>query len=91
VSYQVHFSPRAEKELAALSKGDQQRIVSKVEEKLVNDPRPPGVKALQGAIGGVKETVYRLRVGDFRVLYTVHDGRRLVLVIDLGNRREVYR
>jgi mRNA interferase RelE/StbE len=50
------------------------------------DPRPPGCKELAGDIA-----YYRIRVGDYRVLYEVRDREILVLVIKIGHRREVYR
>lgn len=51
---------------------------------LAEDPRPPGVKALAGPLGG-------LRVGDWRIVYRVEDERLVVLVVRVGNRREVHR
>jgi mRNA interferase RelE/StbE len=49
-------------------------------------PRPPGAKALTGMT-----SVLRIRVGDYRILYEVQDDRLMVLVIDVGHRREIYR
>jgi len=53
---------------------------------LSGDPRPPGVEKLRGA-----ENLWRVRVGDYRIIYTVRDEVVLVLVIRIGHRREVYR
>jgi mRNA interferase RelE/StbE len=53
---------------------------------LAGDPHPPGSKELQGA-----GDLYRIRVGDYRVLYTVEHDRLVVLVVDVGNRRDIYR
>ena len=53
---------------------------------LAADPRPPGAKALVGIVG-----VLRIRVGAYRVLYEVQDDHLVVLVIDVGHRREIYR
>jgi mRNA interferase RelE/StbE len=50
------------------------------------DPRPPGVKKLKG-----EEGIYRIRDGDFRIIYKLEDQRLLILVLSVGNRREVYR
>ncbi len=55
-------------------------------ESLARDPRPPGCKALVGEPGA-----YRIRAGDWRVVYTVDDDAILVVVVKLGHRREVYR
>jgi mRNA interferase RelE/StbE len=53
---------------------------------LANNPRPPGVTKLQGA-----EDRYRIRVGDYRVIYSIVDAALLVLVLEVLNRREAYR
>jgi mRNA interferase RelE/StbE len=85
LSYQVDFTPKALKDLEALDRSIQRRVVEKVT-ALGEDPRPPGAKALQGSKG-----LYRVRVGDYRIIYTVEDGKLLVLVVSVGHRREVYR
>jgi mRNA interferase RelE/StbE len=51
---------------------------------LAEDPRPPGARALQGRPG------LRVRVGDYRIIYTVEDDVLLVVVVRLGHRRDVY-
>jgi mRNA interferase RelE/StbE len=53
---------------------------------LAEEPRPPGVVKMQGAEG-----YYRLRIGDYRVVYAIEDDVLLVLVVRIGHRREVYR
>jgi mRNA interferase RelE/StbE len=53
---------------------------------LAEEPRPPGSKKLRG-----EEGFYRIRVGDYRAIYRVEDDRRVVLVIDVGNRRDIDR
>ena len=52
--------------------------------RLADQPRPPGCKKLTGI------DAWRIRVGDFRVVYEIHDDRLLVLVVRIGHRREVY-
>jgi mRNA interferase RelE/StbE len=54
-------------------------------EKLANDPRPPGCRKLAGT-----SDRYRIRVGDYRIVYRVDDGKVTVLVLLIGHRREVY-
>ena len=73
---------------SALAKLDKpvRRHVQAAIDALGAQPRPPGAIALQGLPGA-----YRIRVGDYRVIYTVDGGRLVVLVIDLGHRREIYR
>ncbi|MBF0152290.1 MAG: type II toxin-antitoxin system RelE/ParE family toxin [Magnetococcales bacterium] len=53
---------------------------------LTLDPRPPGARKLEGV-----SNTWRVRVGDYRILYIIRDDRLLVLVISIGHRREVYR
>ena len=84
MAYRVELSNRAKRDLAALSPQVQTRIV-KALRTLEANPRPPGVEKLTGEEG------YRLRVGDYRILYEVHDKILLVFVVKIGNRREVYR
>lgn len=83
--YRLLFKPSAERAFLALSKDMRERIDKRLM-VLHETPRPPGIKALTGEPG-----VYRLRVGDYRVLYEVHDDQVVVLVLKIGHRREVYR
>ena len=53
---------------------------------LEDNPRPPGVKKLKG-----QRDHWRVRVGDWRIVYTIQDRELIVLVLQIGNRREVYR
>ena len=52
---------------------------------LAQDPRPSGCHKLSG------REAWRIRVGDYRIIYEIHDGMLLVMVVDLGHRREIYR
>lgn len=71
--------------MAAVPRRDQQRIRAAID-ILANEPRPPGCIALTGETG-----VYRVRVGDYRIVYEVLDVRLLVHVVRVGHRRDVYR
>jgi mRNA interferase RelE/StbE len=83
--WRVGFEPRAERELAALGGSVRARVV-KALTRLAADPRrAANVKALAG------DDLYRLRVGDWRVIYALRDDRLLILVVRIGHRREVYR
>ena len=82
--YQVIIKRPAEKELDALSNRVRERIVGHLL-TLEGNPRPVGVKKLQGEAG------FRLRVGDYRVLYTIDDQTKQVTIFAVGHRREVYR
>ncbi len=83
--YRVELAPSAARDLRGLPPIVQHRIRLRID-ALAFDPRPSGSKRLKG-IG----SLYRLRVGDYRVLYQVRDRILLVLVVGIGNRREVYR
>lgn len=85
-TYQIKILPTAQRELAALPPAIRKRIGKKIG-SLEENPRPPGVKMLKGKRGDF----YRLRVGDYRILYEIKSGTLLVVVIKIGHRREVYR
>ena len=83
-NYRLQIKPSAAKEIEALPKKDRQRVVVKIQ-GLATDPRPPGCEKLSG------EDRYRIRQGNYRILYSVHDTDLLVVVVKIGHRREVYR
>jgi len=85
VRYTVEVLPSAQRELAALPKDVQRRIANRID-ALREDPRPPGTRQLQG-----EDRLYRLRVGDYRVIYSIEGRRLVVVVVKIGHRREVYR
>ena len=85
MAYTVELKPAAARDLKAIPERDRKRIKTRID-TLAENPRPHGVKALQGGEGYL-----RLRVGDYRIIYTVLDQVLLVIVIRIGNRREVYR
>jgi mRNA interferase RelE/StbE len=63
----------------------QQRIAGKIND-LVQEPRPMGVEKLEG-----EDDLYRVRVGDYRVVFTISDERLIVLVVRIAHRKDVYR
>ena len=83
MTYRIELRPAAVRALRKIDKPYQQRIQAVIS-LLAQDPRPPGVKALQGRDG------LRVRVGDYRVIYTVHDDVLLVVVVTVGHRSSVY-
>jgi mRNA interferase RelE/StbE len=85
-AYRLLIKPSAGKEIDALGqKKDRQRLVTRIA-ALESDPRPPGCEKLAGAKGR-----YRIRQGQFRIVYAVNDAARTVEVVKVGHRREVYR
>jgi len=85
MTYSIELSSSAAKALDKLEKTNRLRIVGAIA-LLSVDPRPPGAKMLRGGDHGR----WRVRAGDYRVVYTVEDGRLLVLVLRVAHRREVY-
>lgn len=83
-SYSVRIKRSAAKELEAVPLKDRKRMVRRIE-GLATEPRPPGCEKLSG------EEKYRLRQGDYRILYEIVDQELIVTVVKVGNRRDVYR
>lgn len=83
--YRIVLKPRAERDLDALPIEIARRIWRKLE-ALETNPRPPSAAKLVG-----EEGAYRIRVGDYRVVVLVNDSARLVEVVRVAHRREVYR
>ncbi len=83
--YEVKLARRAERSLGALERREQQRIRAALD-LLAGNPRPPNCVALQG-----EDSVYRVRVGDYRIVYEVLDAVLLIHVVRVVHRREVYR
>lgn len=81
----VELSDGAEKALEKLPRKLQERIRARID-ALADDPRPRGCTKL-----AARDGLYRIRSAAYRVIYTVEDERLLVLILDVGNRREVYR
>jgi mRNA interferase RelE/StbE len=85
VPYHIEISHRAAKQIRAIPRQVQERITSSLT-TLEQNPRPPGCKQLAGDSG-----FYRIRVGDYRVIYSIEDDVLLVLVLKVGPRRDIYR
>lgn len=83
MSYRIELRPAAIRALKRIDHQDRDRIRGAIA-LLGQDPRPPGVKALHGRDG------LRVRVGTYRIIYTVQDDVLLVVVVTLGHRRDVY-
>jgi len=83
-SYSLLIKPSATKELEAVPLKDRRRLVTRMRE-LAAKPRPVGAEKLSG------HELYRLRQGNYRLLYEIADPARTVTVFKIGHRREVYR
>jgi mRNA interferase RelE/StbE len=85
MAYSILLAPPAERQLKALTESTQKRIVKRLR-MLAANPRLPGVKKLVG-----EDDLYRIREGDYRIIYTIRDKELIVLVVKIGARKEIYR
>jgi mRNA interferase RelE/StbE len=85
MTYTIETSTSAAKAVDKLAKANRLRIVGAIE-LLSVDPRPPGAKMLRGGEHGR----WRVRVGEYRIVYAIEDDRLLILVLRVAHRREVY-
>ena len=83
-SYSLEIKRSAATELARVPPTDRRRIVARIS-ALADDPRPPGAEKLSD------QERYRIRQGDYRILYEIEDQVLRVIVVKIGHRREVYR
>jgi mRNA interferase RelE/StbE len=84
VTYRVRLAPAAVRQLRKLDPPGRRRVQAAID-LLAEDPRPPGARQL---VGGAGE--WRVRTGDFRIIYDIRDEELLVLVVKVGHRRDVY-
>ena len=82
--YRIEIKKSAGKELKKIKGKDQERIIERIR-GLAQNPRPPGSKKLSG------EEKYRIRQGDYRILYQVFDDTLLVVIVKIAHRRDVYK
>lgn len=85
MTWQIEIKRSARKALLSLPSMMQRRLGERID-ALADEPRPPGARKLAGS-----DIQYRIRVGDYRILYEIHDNRLVINVIKIGHRREVYR
>ncbi len=86
MSYRVEFHARAARVVRKLEADVRRRILDAATQ-LAEQPRPPGAITMQGA----ETPQLRIRIGDYRLIYEVHDHELVVLVVQVGHRRDVYR
>ena len=84
-SYSVELTRTAEKQLRRIAKRDRNRLVEAIH-GLADKPRPHGARKLQGY-----DDVYRIRVGQYRVVYEVFDDRVILIVLKVGHRKDIYK
>ena len=84
--YTVSIKPKAEKYLAGITDAHLYRRIREAIDELASNPRPAGNIKLQGS-----SELYRSTVGDYRIIYEIEDALLVVLVVQIGDRRDIYR
>jgi len=84
MAYRIEVTPRARKDLKALSMRERKRVGNQID-ALKDNPRPQGCRKLKG-----REDFYRIQVGDYRVVYQIEDEVLLILLVRIGDRKEIY-
>jgi len=84
MSYQVEFAKPAAKQFKALPDQEKRKLQPKID-ALATNPRPSGVIKLKG-----EDNLYRIRAGDYRIVYTIEDEKLFILVVKVGHRRDIY-
>lgn len=87
MKYRIEIAEKIEKELIRLNKKDKQHIIEKID-SLANEPRPGDCKKLKG---NQRPPLYRVRSGNYRIVYSIQDEVLLILVVEIGHRKDVYR
>lgn len=83
--YVVRYDPKAIKELAKIGKPNARRVIKAVD-SLSTEPRPAGARPLVGF-----SDLWRIRVGDYRVIYTIKNKELVILVLRIAHRSSIYR
>jgi mRNA interferase RelE/StbE len=84
--YRLEIRPSVEKTLRKIRDARLQRRLAEAFDKLAENPRRVGAEKLAGV-----ENRYRFRVGDYRIIYEIHDAVLVVLILAVGDRKEIYR
>ncbi|MGA9996313.1 MAG: type II toxin-antitoxin system RelE/ParE family toxin [Pyrinomonadaceae bacterium] len=85
MAYSILFAPAANRQFRKLTLQVQKRLKPHID-ALADNPRPSGVVKLKGP-----EELYRIRVGDYRIIYEIKDIGLIILVVKIGDRRDVYK
>ena len=82
--YQIELRRRAQRALDRLPKSDFQAVIEAIKE-LARTPRPKGVEKIKSA------GLWRVRQGDYRIVYNIDDSQKIATILRIGHRREIYR
>ena len=83
--YEIEILSKQRRQIKALPKDIQNLVRAKIR-SLAGNPRPPGVKKLSGL-----KNLYRIRVGEYRIIYDIQDRVLVVVIVSVGHRKEIYR
>ncbi|MGJ8640403.1 MAG: type II toxin-antitoxin system RelE family toxin [Opitutaceae bacterium] len=83
-SYKIEFSKRVRKDFKKIPTHDAKRILNAIQ-LLASDPLPQNSKKLKG------EELFRIRIGNYRVIYSIEDSKMIIFVIKLGHRKDIYK
>lgn len=84
MNYDFFIERRAQKSLLKISKRTQDKLIQTIQ-NLSNNPRPEGCKKLTG------RDAWRIRVNDYRIIYEIQDQKLVIIIIDIGHRRDIYK
>ncbi len=84
MAYRIFFKPAAQRQLRKMSRQTQARLLERID-RLAEEPYPPDVKKLRSEID-----LFRIRAGDYRIIYTVQNDKFMVLIVRVGDRRDIY-
>ena len=84
MTYKISILRRAQKQLAKIPASDYKKVKSAILD-LAHNPRPSGSKKLKGRPG------WRIRQGNYRVIYEIQDDKLIIIIVDIGNRKDIYR
>ena len=85
MAHSIQFTPAARRQFFKLEASIQRRIGQAID-ALAENPRPPGSKKIK-----VPEDLWRIRVGDYRIVYQIHDRELVVVIVAIGHRSDIYR
>ena len=85
MAYEIIIKPSAEKSFSKLEKSQQIKIIKAIENLTIN-PRPQGFKKLKSLA-----ELYRIRVGDYRIIYSIDDNVLIITIVKIGHRKEIYK
>ncbi|BCA78729.1 type II toxin-antitoxin system RelE/ParE family toxin [Desulfuromonas sp. AOP6] len=89
MAYRIELTPAADKALAKVAKSNR-NVLKRLDQALLSlaeNPVPVGIKQLAGE----DPPIYRVRIGDYRILYQIEDDVLVVLIVHIGHRKDVYR